>query len=505
MSQKSKNYKTYSCQECGSISRKWAGVCKDCGTSNSIVEESNSVPSVFLQKTIISNNNTKIEYSTLDQDNDIPESVRIKSHNQELDRVHGGGFVPGSAILIGGEPGIGKSTLLIQTAELLARGGSRSITEPAEVRGVQGARGTEFRSVLGVHEDMSAGATSQSSSAVGLCKRSIEVLYISGEESAEQIKLRAKRLGISNPLIKIAAATSLGGIVESINKTNAGMVIIDSIQTIYHDGIESAPGTVSQVRACAFELIRVAKQRNIILILVGHVTKDGQIAGPKVLEHMVDTVLYFEGERGNQYRIIRAVKNRFGAANEIAVFEMSDKGLQEVKNPSAIFLSERNAKISGSCIFAGIEGTRPILLEVQALIVPTFLATPRRAAVGWDANRLAMMIAILNARYGLNLMDKEVYLNVTGGLKISEPAADLAVAAALISAATNKPVDEDMVLFGELGLSGEVRQVTQLDARLKEIEKLGFKRVVIPYTSQAVHSGLHVVKLRHIKNIAGIF
>jgi len=416
------------CQECGAIHQKWAGKCEACNAWNSISEE------VVSKKVTPYIKNSTGKGSLEMHDINAPATfvMRNSSGMPELDRALGGGMVTGSAILIGGDPGIGKSTLLLQVADKMSR------------------------------ED-------------GYC------LYLSGEESPEQIKLRAQRLNIKDSRVQLACGILLKDMMALIEAPNPpSIIIIDSIQTAYHDEISSAPGTVSQVRACAFELIQATKRRDITLILVGHVTKDGQIAGPKVLEHMVDTVLYFEGEQGNSFRIIRAVKNRFGAANEIGVFEMHDNGLSEVTNPSSLFLSERSEPVSGVTVFAGMEGSRPILVEVQALIVPTFMASPRRSTLGWDNNRLAMLIAVLNARYGLNLLDKEVYLNFAGGIRIQEPAADMAVIAALISAAGDTPIDPKTVFFGEVGLSGEVRRVSHHDLRIAEAQKLGFKTVVCP-------------------------
>lgn len=416
------------CQECGAVHQKWVGKCEACDAWNSITEE------VVSQKTTayIKGPASKGGLEMHDINEPAAFIMRTPTGLPELDRALGGGIVTGSAILIGGDPGIGKSTLLLQVADKM-------------------------------------------SNAERYC------LYLSGEESPEQIKLRAQRLNIKDSHVQLACGILLKDMIALMEVPNPpSVMIIDSIQTIYHDEISSAPGTVSQVRACAFELIQVAKRRGITLVLVGHVTKDGQIAGPKVLEHMVDAVLYFEGEQGNSFRIVRAVKNRFGAANEIGVFEMHDSGLSEVTNPSSLFLSERSEQVSGVTVFAGMEGSRPILVEVQALIVPTFMASPRRSTLGWDNNRLAMLIAVLNSRYGLNLLDKEVYLNFAGGIRIQEPAADMAVVAALISAAGDKPIDPGTVFFGEIGLSGEVRRVSHHDARVSEAHKLGFKKVVCP-------------------------
>ncbi|MBN8827472.1 MAG: DNA repair protein RadA [Sphingobacteriia bacterium] len=442
----------YVCQACGAVSNKWMGKCEDCGEWNTFVEQLTQKSESFSKiKGAANTNGLALKFEKLS--GDVKDAFRIKTNINELDQVLGGGLVPGSAILIGGDPGIGKSTLLLQ---LLAH----------------------------------------------LANKGINSAYVSGEESLSQISLRAVRLEVENAPIKMLAATNLQNIISTIRSEEGVQVaVIDSIQTMFIDELPSAPGTVAQVRACAHELIRLAKELNIILLIVGHVTKEGQIAGPKVLEHMVDTVLYFEGERGHQFRILRAVKNRFGGINEIGVFEMCDLGLKEVSNPSALFLSDRANNVSGAAIFAGIEGTRPILAEIQALVAPTFMATPRRAVVGWDQNRLAMIIAVLATRFGLNLTDKEVYLNITGGLKINEPAADLAVAAALISAATNVPIAQDTVIFGEVGLSGEIRQVSQSDARIKEALRLGFNKVIMPYAGKDVQKQDNFSVLKHIKQL----
>ncbi|MFP6707562.1 MAG: DNA repair protein RadA, partial [Alphaproteobacteria bacterium] len=370
------------------------------------------------------------------------EGPRTASGLSEFDRVCGGGLVPGSAILIGGDPGIGKSTILLQVVARLA-------------------------------------------------KQGIKCAYISGEEAPVQVRMRAHRLGLEEAPLDLAAATSVRDIVATMDGDGAPhVVVIDSIQTMYVDTVEAAPGTVSQVRASAQELIRAAKRRDICLLLVGHVTKDGQIAGPRVLEHMVDSVLYFEGERGHQFRILRAVKNRFGPTDEIGVFEMSEGGLMEVTNPSALFLANRGGgeDISGSAVFAGLEGSRPVLVEIQALVAPSPPGSPRRTVVGWDGNRLAMVLAVLDARCGLGLAGHDVFLNVAGGLRIGEPAADLAVAAALVSSMMEMPVPVEAVLFGEISLSGEVRGVAQADLRLKEAAKLGFTKAMTPPT-RSVRAG----------------
>ena len=437
------------CQDCGSSSKKWQGKCEDCGAWNSFAEEKIIISKKSEQSSLLS-------FESLESE--ISEKSRIETKINELDRVLGGGLVKGSAILIGGDPGIGKSTLLLQLVAKLANS-------------------------------------------------DINTAYVTGEESVEQVRLRAKRLDLLTAPVKLMSATNVHDIMATIlqNKT-IELLVIDSIQTMFVSDYSSAPGTVSQVRAAAHEIISVAKKMGIIVLLVGHVTKEGQLAGPKVLEHMVDTVLYFEGERGNHFRIIRAVKNRFGGINEIGVFEMSDQGLVEISNPSSLFLSSHDRSISGSSVFAGVEGTRPVLSEVQALVSPSFLPTPRRAVVGWDINRLAMVIAVLSVRYGLNVSDKEVYLNVAGGLKIIEPAADLAMAAALISSVTNIALPEKSIVFGEIGLSGEIRVVSHTEIRLKEAIKLGFKTAFIPGNSKyKAVKGLNIIEVSHIKQLKDHF
>lgn len=419
----------YVCQNCGSVYPKWQGKCDACGEWNTIVEE--KVGGEGFSNLNPKKKGSMLEFVSLS--GSTQDLERIRTNNRELDRVCGGGLVPGSVILVGGDPGIGKSTLLLQACASVAN--------------------------LPSHP---------------------ECYYISGEEAADQVKMRARRLGLEQSPVNLASATEVKDIVTTLEKTNAAVVVIDSIQTMYLEEAESTPGSVSQVRACAYELIKLAKKKGFVLFLVGHVTKQGSIAGPRVLEHMVDTVLYFEGERGHQFRILRAVKNRYGATDEIGVFEMQDKGLVEVENPSALFLAERQGNISGSCVFAGIEGSRPVLVEIQALVSQSSYASPKRAVVGWDSGRLAMVLAVLEARGGLNLSSQDVYLNIAGGLKISEPAADLAVAMAIVSSLTNRPLPADMVIFGEIGLSGEIRAVSQPNLRLKEAYKLGFRSAIVP-------------------------
>jgi len=422
-----KNAKSFVCQSCGAAFPRWAGKCEACGEWNTIVEE--AARETLPKGVSGGKGGRKIEF--VDLKGTAAPPPRRSTGIGELDRVCGGGLVAGSAILVGGDPGIGKSTLLLQATAQLAERAS--------------------------------------------------CVYITGEESVDQVRLRAQRLGRDKSPVQLAAAINVRDIVASLeNGTPPDIVVIDSIQTMYSDSVDSAPGTVTQVRTCAHELIRVAKKRGFTLFLVGHVTKEGTLAGPRVLEHMVDTVLYFEGDRGHQFRILRAVKNRFGATDEIGVFEMTDSGLNEVLNPSALFLAERRGNVSGSCVFAGIEGTRPVLVEIQALVAPSTLGTPRRAVVGWDMARLNMVMAVLESRVGLAFGGYDIYLNVAGGLRIQEPAADLAVAAALISALTGEPVPADAVVFGEIGLSGEVRAVAQRDLRLKEAAKLGFAKAWVP-------------------------
>jgi DNA repair protein RadA/Sms len=453
-----KNAARYVCQNCGAATARWSGRCESCGAWNSIVEEA---PRETLPKGLSGKKGRGIDLVELGAP--VPETIRRSTGMAEFDRVTGGGLVRGSAILIGGDPGIGKSTLLLQVV-----------------------------------------------AALGRQKPPLLSAYISGEEAVEQVQLRAQRLGISSVGTRLAAATNLRDIAATLDQVEAAdVVVIDSIQTMYLDTLDSAPGTVAQVRSCAAELIRIAKRRGFVLMLVGHVTKEGQIAGPRVLEHMVDTVLYFEGERGHQFRILRSVKNRFGPANEIGVFEMTDGGLEEVANPSALFLAERHGNVSGAAVFAGIEGTRPVLVEVQALVSASAQATPRRAVVGWDGNRLAMILAVLEARGGLGFGGNEVYLNIAGGLRIAEPAADLACALALISALSDRPVPEDVAVFGEVGLSGEVRRVTQAESRLREAAKLGFHRALAPKSTlgagtsgkRAAIPGLEVIEVAHLQEL----
>ncbi len=444
----SKTKKQYICSNCGSVAPKWSGQCFDCSAWGTIDEEL-----VTSQSVMVARIGNALPIETFDSS--VSEKIRIITPMEELNRVLGGGLVPASAILIGGDPGIGKSTLLLQLSAKLSNSGTKC-------------------------------------------------LYITGEESTDQVKLRASRLGLKPDGNSIIAATNIHDILATIDaaKNNLDLVVIDSIQTMYSGDYSSAPGTVSQIRACTHELITYAKQNNIVLLLVGHVTKDGQLAGPKVLEHMVDTVLYFEGDHSQHFRILRSIKNRFGGVNEIGVFEMTTEGLKEVANPSELFLMERDFNVSGTSVFAGIEGSRPLLVEVQALIAPSNMPTPRRSVVGWDTNRLSMILAVLSVRYGLNLSSYEVYLSIAGGLRITEPAVDLAVAAALISAATNKPLPEGSIFFGEIGLSGEVRKSSQADMRVKEAMKLGFNKMICAKHPNLKASNIQTVA--HVKQLKGI-
>lgn len=446
----------YVCQSCGATAARWAGKCPACEEWNTLVEEADAGPPPGSGLTKASKGRP-LALEALKGTS--PELPRIATGIDELDRVTGGGLVPGSALLIGGEPGIGKSTLLLQLAASIGRSGGRS-------------------------------------------------LYFSGEEAVAQVRLRAARLGLADAPVGLAAETHLSTILATLDAEKAAqLIVIDSIQTLWSDALEAAPGTVSQVRAATQALIRHAKRSGAALLLVGHVTKEGQIAGPKVIEHMVDTVLYFEGERGHPFRILRAVKNRFGPTDEIGVFEMAGEGLRQVKNPSELFLGDRDASAPGAAVFAGIEGTRPLLVEIQALVAPSPLGTPRRAVVGWDSNRLSMLLAVLEARCGVSLAQCDVYLNVAGGLKINEPAADLAAAAALLSSFSGKPLPPESVYFGEISLSGAIRAAANTAGRLKESQKLGFSTAVMPAQGEIDPSAfaLELERLSHLKMLAERF
>lgn len=429
------------CRQCGAVSARWAGQCGDCGAWNSLEAEAPAAPlargsggSASAARRAAPGRG--IALAALDAEVPLPD--RLPTGLAELDRALGGGLVEGSAILIGGDPGIGKSTLLLQAAARIAASGRA-------------------------------------------------VAYVTGEEAADQVRLRARRLGLARAPVQLAAATFVPDILATLAAGPAPrLTIIDSIQTMWTDAIDAAPGSVAQVRGCAQELVRWAKASGSALALVGHVTKDGQLAGPRVLEHLVDTVLYFEGERSHQYRILRAVKNRFGGTDEIGVFAMGAGGLEEVANPSSLFLTAREEAVAGSVVFPALEGTRPVLVEIQALVVRLATgATPRRQVVGWDGGRLAQLLAVLEARAGLSFSSCEVYLNVAGGLRIADPAADLAAAAALVSALADAPLPVDMVALGEVALSGEVRPAAHAALRLKEAAKLGFGHALVPARGEA--------------------
>mgnify|MGYP001091640973 FL=1 len=417
------------CQSCGYESPKWMGRCPGCGEWNQMVEEVDMTGRQ--KKTFIHSESSRISKPSPLITVQSTEEPRTITNMKEFNRVLGGGIVAGSLVLIGGDPGIGKSTLLLQISSQLASGGHK-------------------------------------------------VLYISGEESAKQIKLRADRLNVDSSNLYIYSETNLELINLAIEQLNPEFVIIDSIQTVYHPEVTSAPGSVSQVRESTAEFMRMAKVQGMAIFIVGHVTKEGSIAGPRILEHMVDTVLYFEGERHHSYRILRAVKNRFGSTNEMGIFEMKETGLIEVENPSEIFLEERAQSASGSTVVASMEGTRPVLVEIQALIAPTSFNYPRRMATGIDHNRVSLLMAVLEKRVGLLLQNQDAYLKVAGGVKLDEPAIDLAVAVSIVSSFRDKPTRSTDCIIGEVGLTGEVRRVTRIEQRVREAEKLGFSRVIIP-------------------------
>ena len=438
---------SYTCSKCGTAHTKWAGQCDSCKAWNTLADQ--GPLSAGPSKTLGSKRGRAITLTDLATIEEAPP--RTKVGVAELDRVLGGGLVQASALLVGGDPGIGKSTLLLQAAARFARNG-------------------------------------------------LKVIYISGEEATAQVRMRAQRLGLTDSPLMLAAETNLRNILTTLDEEKPDLVIIDSIQTMWADHIEAAPGSVSQVRSSAHELTSYAKRKGVSVIMVGHVTKDGQIAGPRIVEHMVDTVLYFEGERNHQFRLLRAVKNRFGPADEIGVFEMTGKGLVEVKNPSALFLSERGDITPGSAVFAGIEGTRPVLCEFQALVAPSPHGQPRRSVLGWDGQRLAMILAVLEARCGIPFTGLDVYLNVAGGMRVTEPAADLAVAAALVSAREDAALPKDAVIFGEISLSGALRPVSQVQSRLKEAQKLGFCQALAPASKKI--EDIAGITVRPVKDLA---
>jgi DNA repair protein RadA/Sms len=439
------------CQSCGAVHSKWSGRCDACGEWNTLVEEAASGPPGGLKAQKSGTKRSgKAEFTALDGDASPPE--RIVLGVEELDRVFGGGIVPSSATLIGGDPGIGKSTLLLQVAARLARNG-------------------------------------------------LNTVYVSGEEATAQIQDRARRLKVADSPVQLATETDLRKVLSALKSAKPDFVVIDSIQTMWSDSLEAAPGSVSQVRACGQELTRWAKKSGAALILVGHVTKEGQIAGPRVVEHMVDTVFYFEGERGHQFRILRAVKNRFGPTDEIGIFEMHQYGLAPAREPSALFLSSEADEGGGAAVFAAMEGSRPVLAEVQALVAPSAYGTPRRSIVGWDNNRLAMLLAVLEARCGASLGGRDVYLSVAGGYRISEPAGDLAAAAALLTSASGNAGPGKAIYFGEVALSGAIRPVARMEQRLKEAARLGFERAYVPDGSPTAIEGLTITPIKRLSDL----
>ena len=446
-----KSTASFVCQACGATAAKWAGKCESCNGWNSIVEEGAGPPIGSGAAKRIKGRKFALE-DLKTQDTPPPRRV---TGIAEFDRVTGGGLVAGSALLVGGDPGIGKSTLILQALGEYAKNGGHAV-------------------------------------------------YISGEEAMAQVRMRAAHMGLSDAPLMLGAATNVEDILATIEAGHPpGIIAIDSIQTLWTGALDAAPGTVAQLRTASFDLVRYAKASGAALLLVGHVTKDGQIAGPKVIEHLVDAVLYFEGERGHHFRVLRAVKNRFGATDEIGVFEMTGSGLAEVANPSALFLGDRSSAAPGTAVFAGLEGTRPLLCEIQALVSASAYGTPRRAVVGWDTGRLAMILAVLDARAGVGIGSADVYLNVAGGLKITEPAADLGAAAALVSSLAGEPLPRDTVFFGEISLSGDIRPVPQAESRLKEAAKLGFSRAFVPAGTRAT-GGLNCTEIANVAELVSL-
>lgn len=442
------------CQACGAVHSKWSGRCDGCGEWNTLVEETASAPPGGLKPATGKARRARpAAFTALNGTNEAP--ARIQIGVEELDRVFGGGVVPASATLIGGDPGIGKSTLLLQVAARLAHNGLSSV-------------------------------------------------YVSGEEATAQIQDRARRLKVAERPVQLATETDLRKVLAALQDVRPDFVVVDSIQTMWSDSLEAAPGSVGQVRACGQELVRWAKTSGAALILVGHVTKDGQIAGPRVVEHMVDTVFYFEGERGHQFRILRAVKNRFGPTDEIGIFEMHAYGLAPAREPSALFLSSDQDETGGTAVFAAMEGSRPVLAEVQALVAPTAYGTPRRSIVGWDSSRLAMILAVLEARCGVSLGGRDVYLSVAGGYRMTEPAGDLAAAAALLTAAASSRPPEKAIYFGEITLSGAIRPVARMEQRLKEAARLGFQQAFVPEGSPTEIDGLTITPLKRLSGLVDL-
>ncbi|GAC91866.1 DNA repair protein RadA [Anoxybacillus flavithermus NBRC 109594] len=439
------------CQHCGYETAKWMGKCPGCHSWNAMVEETEIVkPHTRALFVHTEGGTTKpVSITTVE----TTQEPRIDTKFTEFNRVLGGGIVRGSLVLIGGDPGIGKSTLLLQICAQLAS------------------------------DDYS-------------------VLYISGEESVKQTKLRAERLHVTAKHLYVLSETNLEHIIQTVDEMKPSFVVIDSIQTIYRSEITSAPGSVSQVRECTAELMRLAKTKGIAIFIVGHVTKEGALAGPRILEHMVDTVLYFEGERHHTYRILRAVKNRFGSTNEIGIFEMKEMGLTEVKNPSEIFLEERSKGAAGSTVVASMEGTRPVLVEIQALVSPTSFGTPRRMATGIDHNRVSLLMAVLEKRVGLLLQNQDAYLKVAGGIKLDEPAIDLAIAVSIASSFRDQPTNHTDVVIGEVGLTGEVRRVSRIEQRVQEAAKLGFQRIIIPKSNiggWSIPKGVEIIGIANVE------
>jgi DNA repair protein RadA/Sms len=439
----------YVCQDCGHETLKWMGRCPGCGEWNRMVEEVRTPVRKAHRPGFVSRPEPIHAISM------APE-MRLATGMNEFDRTLGGGMVPGSLVLIGGEPGIGKSTLVLQVLSRLAEQG-------------------------------------------------IPAFYLSGEESAQQIKLRAERLGINSQGLYVMTGTRIEDFMEALDTLNPGMLAVDSIQTFYSDAMPSAPGSVGQVREVASRFMAYAKESGVPVFLVGHVTKEGAIAGPKVLEHLVDTVLYFEGDQGHLYRILRSVKNRYGSTNEIGVFEMKDTGLEPVGNPSRIFLEERPQDVPGSAVIACMEGTRPLLVEIQALVGPSPLGMPRRTAIGVDANRISLLVAVLGKRMGMELGDQDIFVNVAGGLKVDEPAADLGIVLAMMSSFLNKPLDRGLVAFGEVGLAGEIRGVSQPDMRIRESEKLGFSRCILARNNEEGAAPTHSVQLLGTASVQEVY
>jgi len=443
---------SFVCQSCGAVHSKWSGKCEACGGWNTITEEGAAPPIGGEARKRVRGRQFALE--DLKTTDEAPP--RRATGINEFDRVCGGGLVPGSALLVGGDPGIGKSTIILQALASYANAGGRAV-------------------------------------------------YISGEEAMAQVRLRAARMELTKSPVALGSGTCVEDILSTLDAGPVpGIVAIDSIQTLWTSALEAAPGTIAQVRTASFDLVRYAKSTGAAVILVGHVTKDGQIAGPKAVEHLVDAVLYFEGERGHHFRLLRAVKNRFGPTDEIGVFEMTGKGLSEVANPSALFLGDRSSLSPGTAVFAGIEGTRPLLMEIQALVAATGYGTPRRAVVGWDTGRLAMVLAVLDARDGVGMGGHDVYLNVAGGLKVGEPAADLAAAAALISSFQGRPLPRDTVFFGEISLSGDVRPAPQAELRLKEAAKLGFASAIVPAGTRADSAGLSLTEVKDVAELLAL-